>query len=294
MGDLNDTAARTHHAPTPDAMSAAEPFSFGSRNTLAVAALAFAMLVVLVLTFFRGRPSSRRSTVLIVGPSDAGKTAIHTTLAFGHALPTHTSIQANSTVYTAAPAGRTLRLVDIPGHPRLREQFTEHLPDAAGVVFVVDAATVSRNGAAVAEHLHLVLRTLAALPASQRTPPLLIHAHKSDLVQKQQQQSVAIQRVTAVLERELEKRRAAQTGGVGVEGLGEGGEDSTDVDGSGLDCSGGAFRFSEWEGGEVEFTEGWVKILRDDGVVNEKASEKDYGSEDGLESLRGWINALHP
>ncbi|KAG8733409.1 hypothetical protein FRC12_018894, partial [Ceratobasidium sp. 428] len=240
------------------------------------------------LSFIRRRPSSRRSTVLILGPSDAGKTAIHTSLAFGHALPSHTSIQANETLYTT-PTGHALRLVDVPGHPRLREQFTDHLADAAGIVFVVDAATVSRNGSAVAEHLHLVLRALATLPASQQTPPLLIQAHKSDLVQKQQQQqSVAIQRVTAVLERELEKRRAAQTGGVGVEGLGEANEEA---DSNGLDCTGGVFKFSEWEGGEVEFGESWVKVARDDGITNEKISEKDE-SENGLDSIREWIGAL--
>ncbi|KAG9118821.1 hypothetical protein FRC07_006478 [Ceratobasidium sp. 392] len=290
MDDLNSSTTSNHHRPTPDAMSVTEPFSFGSRNTLAAAALVFALLVVLVLTFVRRRPSSRRSTVLVLGPSDAGKTAIHTSLAFGHALPSHTSIQANSTLYTT-PTGRTLQIVDVPGHPRLREQFTDHLADTAGIVFVVDAATVSRNGAAVAEHLHLVLRALAALPASQQTPPLLIHAHKSDLIpkQQQQQQSVAIQRVTAVLERELEKRRAAQTGGVGVEGLGEANEDA---DGNGLDCSGGVFKFSEWEGGSVEFGEGWVKVVREDGIANEKISEKEDASENGLESLREWIGAL--
>ncbi|KAG9093333.1 hypothetical protein FRC06_011563 [Ceratobasidium sp. 370] len=284
MNDSNGNTAPNHHVPTPDAMSAADPFPFGSRSTLTAAALAFALLVVFALTLLRRRPSSRRSTVLILGPSDAGKTAIHTSLAFGHALPSHTSIQTNETLYKTSP-GRTLRLVDVPGHPRLREQFADHLGDAAGVVFVVDTATVSRNGPAVAEHLHLILRALSAIPASQQAPPLLIHAHKSDLVQKQQQ-SVAIQRVTAVLERELEKRRVAHAGGVGVEGLGEAGED---VDVSGLDCSGGVFKFSEWEGGNVEFGEGWVKVVKDDGILNEKVSET---GDDGLASLREWINAL--
>jgi signal recognition particle receptor subunit beta len=138
-------------------------------------------------------------------------------------------------------------------------------------------------------HLHQVLRALSALPASQPTPPLLIHAHKSDLVQKQQQQSAATQRVTAVLERELEKRRATQTAGVGVEGLGEAGEEG---DATGLDCSGGAFKFSEWEGGEVSFGEGWVKVVRDDGIVNEKVSEKEEENEDGLSPLREWLDTL--
>jgi signal recognition particle receptor subunit beta len=103
-----------------------------------------------VLSFTRRRPSSKRTSVLILGPTDAGKTALYSSLAFGQALPTHTSIQSNSTLYTTSH-GRTLRLVDIPGHPRLRDQFTDHLEDTAAVIFVVDSASVARNGAAVAE-----------------------------------------------------------------------------------------------------------------------------------------------
>lgn len=134
------------------------------------------------------------------------------------------------------------------------------------------------------------MRALSTLPDSQPVPQLLIHAHKSDLVQKQQQQNVATQRVTAVLERELEKRRAAQAGGVGVEGLGEGETGTEDNDVSGLECTGGTFKFSQWQGGEVVFGEGWVKVARDDGISNEKFDEKE--TQDGLESIREWLEAL--
>jgi signal recognition particle receptor subunit beta len=43
--------------------------------------------------------------------------------------------------------------VDVPGHPRIREQFREHLADAKAIVFVVDASNVSRNGPIVAEYV---------------------------------------------------------------------------------------------------------------------------------------------
>lgn len=72
-------------------------------------------------------------------------------LAYNHTLPTHTSLQTNSSVISLTPPQKTLRVVDIPGHPRVRDQFQEQLPDAKAVAFVVDASTVSRNGAAVAE-----------------------------------------------------------------------------------------------------------------------------------------------
>jgi hypothetical protein len=47
MNDGNEGATPNHHVPTPDAMSVAQPFAFGSRNSLAVAALVFALLVTL-------------------------------------------------------------------------------------------------------------------------------------------------------------------------------------------------------------------------------------------------------
>jgi signal recognition particle receptor subunit beta len=46
---------------------------------------------------------------------------------------------------------KTIRVVDVPGHPRVRDQFREHLDDAKAIVFVVDSSTISRNGPAVAE-----------------------------------------------------------------------------------------------------------------------------------------------
>lgn len=64
---------------------------------------------------------------------------------------------------------------------------------------------------------------------------------------------MAVDRVQTILERELEKRRESQSGGVGVEGLGEEGE-KTDM--GGLDCGekeGSAFKFDEWEGGDIPF-----------------------------------------
>lgn len=46
---------------------------------------------------------------------------------------------------------RLIKLVDIPGHSRLGHSFNENLNDAKAIVFVVDATTIARNGAAVAE-----------------------------------------------------------------------------------------------------------------------------------------------
>jgi len=60
-------------------------------------------------------------------------------------------LQTNSSTLALPERKKTIRVVDIPGHPRIRDQFQEYLDDAKAVVFVVDASTISRNGAAVAE-----------------------------------------------------------------------------------------------------------------------------------------------
>ena len=91
-----------------------------------------------------------------------------------------------------------------------------------------------------------------------------------------------------ILERELEKRRVAQTGGVGVEGLGEEGE-TTEL--GGLECGSdsASFKFDDWEGGDVVFlgTSARPGKSEKSGELNEKGS-----GEDGLSSLEEWLEEL--
>ena len=114
----------------------------------------------------------------------------------------------------------------------------------------------------------------------------MILAHKSDLLKagssSTSNSDLAINRVKSILERELEKRRSSQSGGVSVEGLGEEGER---FDMGGLECSGpsgGVFKFDEWEGGQVEFIGSFVKVAED---------EKSGGS-GGLDAFRAWVEEL--
>lgn len=143
--------------------------------------------------------------------------------------------------------------------------------------------------------MHYVLDAITSLPPSQRLPPLLIIAHKADLLSSSSAQSpaertaLAISRVRTVLERELEKRRSAAAGGVGVEGLGAEGE-GTEL--GGLDCRtpGGSFRFAEWEGGEVEFIGTWAKVSS--GLAEKTNAEKVVNGADGLDGFRIWLDEL--
>ena len=122
-----------------------------------------------VWALFNRTASKRGGDLLLVGPPDAGKTAIlsqvrtiynecgspyestfFSKLAFKQTLPTQTSMQ-NSTAAVTLSDKKSFNVIDIPGHPRLRGQFEEHLATAKVVAFVVDASTISRNGPGSAE-----------------------------------------------------------------------------------------------------------------------------------------------
>ncbi|KAF8643799.1 hypothetical protein AX16_008817 [Volvariella volvacea WC 439] len=259
---------------------------FMTPQSLLLASLGFAVVLVAILVLLSKRKAAKQGkSLLLLGPSDSGKTAILSTLAYGQTLSTHSSLQVNSSLITLSEGQKSISVVDVPGHPRLRDHFREHINDAKVVAFVVDANLISRNGAVVAEHLHLVLHSLSSLPPSQKPPTLVVVAHKSDLMRvpagTTSPTSVAINRVRSVLERELEKRRASHAGGVGVEGLGEEGE--TEM--GGLECtnSEGVFRFEDWEGGEVSFVGTHVH-------VGEKAPPTDdEKAVDGLQELKDWL-----
>jgi signal recognition particle receptor subunit beta len=137
--------------------------------------------------------------------------------------------------------------------------------------------------------LHNIFHALTSLPPSQNIPPVLILAHKADLLKSSggpsAAASTAVTRVKTILERELEKRRTSQSGGVGIEGLGEDG-DRTEL--GGLDTTGtGAFKFDEWEGGDVSFVGTFVTIGKGADVQDEKQEVSD-----GISPLISWLEGL--
>ncbi|KXN80979.1 Signal recognition particle receptor subunit beta [Leucoagaricus sp. SymC.cos] len=270
---------------TPEILSAGSAFT---PQSLLLGSFAVAIIVLanLVAFFFNKRRLRLSGTdLLLLGAPDAGKTSLMTALVYGQNIPTHTSMQTNSSVYAPSP-NKTFRVIDVPGHPRIRNQFQEHLLNAKTIAFVVDASTISRNGAVVAEHLHTVLHSMTSLPPSQALPALLIIAHKADLLKigasSTPQDSLAINRVKTILERELEKRRASQSGGVAVEGLGQ--EDEKSEMG-GLECGDGTgvFKFDDWEGGEVSFVSAYIRPGKT------SSDDEKSGDDDGLSELRAWL-----
>lgn len=132
---------------------------------------------------------------------------------------------------------------------------------------------------------------MTSIPPSQPAPALAILAHKVDLLRTsastgQSPDQVAVTRVRTVLERELEKRRVSQSGGVGMEGLGEEGEETSEM--GGLECSGpsgGVFKFAEWEGGEVE-------LLGTSVTVGSRFGEEEKSAVHPLTAFVQWLNDL--
>ncbi|KAI0093852.1 P-loop containing nucleoside triphosphate hydrolase protein [Irpex rosettiformis] len=284
MDPIITEEAVNHNVPTPEILSQAKVIS---SQTLLLVSLLLAVLLAVGFFAVRKRSQSKGSSLLLVGPSGGGKTAILSTLVYKRTLRTHSSMQTNMASIALPPSTKSLRIVDVPGHPRIFDQFREYMPDAKAVAFVVDASTISRNGAVVAEHLHRVLHVLISLPPSQSPPAFAIVAHKCDALKASASataEQLAINRVRTVLERELDKRRTSHAGGVGVESLGGEGDEGTDL--GGLECTGnGEFRFAEWEGGEVSFFGTSV-------AVGKAVPAEDEKGKDGLAPFREWLLEL--
>lgn len=77
------------------------------------------------------------------------------------------------------PSGKAkaVHIVDIPGHPRLRNVFDIYAPSARGVVFLVDSVDFMPKKAEVAEQLYDVLTHPVI---AGRRIPLLVACNKAD------------------------------------------------------------------------------------------------------------------
>lgn len=66
---------------------------------------------------------------------------------------TFTSIAENIGEYVNEDNGATLRVLDIPGHERLRGRFfDQYKTTAKGIIFVIDSVTVQKDIRDVAEY----------------------------------------------------------------------------------------------------------------------------------------------
>jgi signal recognition particle receptor subunit beta len=172
--------------------------------------------VCLVLVFglwmrLRGAAGGRgRRDLLLCGPSGGGKTTVFQRLTVGFSSPTHTSVAVN--VGAGTGAASKFRVVDCPGHPRLRDAITPYLPQAKviAVVFDATAAADEQQGApAVATLLHGFMSSKATEGAQ-----IVIACNK-----REDPASYSASAVRRMVEREMTRILSKAATGLGTMGL---------------------------------------------------------------------------
>ncbi|KAK9890655.1 hypothetical protein WA026_012013 [Henosepilachna vigintioctopunctata] len=128
--------------------------SYNYFREISIAFLVILLTIVFFLIYKRGK-SSRRG-IILVGLCDSGKTLIFSQLIHKKYIQTFTSIKDNVGGFVEGDA--FLKIIDIPGHERLRYKFfDEHKLSARGIVFVIDSLTFVQDLKDAAEFLYNIL-----------------------------------------------------------------------------------------------------------------------------------------
>ncbi|XP_043466657.1 signal recognition particle receptor subunit beta [Leptopilina heterotoma] len=135
----------------------------------------FCVILTLVLVTLWRRRKSAGNSILITGLSDAGKTILFSRLLNSKFISTYTSVKENTgNIYIN---NHSLRIVDIPGHERLRyKYFDKYKSSARALVYVIDAVTLQKDIRDVAEFLYSLLSIISI----QRHIPILVLCNKQD------------------------------------------------------------------------------------------------------------------
>ncbi|KAF2805612.1 P-loop containing nucleoside triphosphate hydrolase protein [Mytilinidion resinicola] len=275
-------------------------------GTLALALLVVITLPILLHAYiYRRRAPDSLPTFLLIGPSSAGKTSLLTLLSHGTPSATHTSSTPTAASLalpiTTTPASsryrsnndpsadraRKFRLLDTPGHGKLRHYALSTLaktgPGGAlkGIIFVLDAAALGEDaGAAEAgEYLHDILLLLQKRHTGNKTSkgptaiPVLVAANKMDLFTALPESLVKIRLEKAVEEVRKTRGRALKDSGIELsagdgeeeerEGLADGYEgafnfkmlEDSDIE---VKVAGGSVKGDKGEGADVQEWWGWV------------------------------------
>ncbi|CAG8522785.1 5510_t:CDS:2 [Paraglomus occultum] len=178
--------------------------------TVALFAVVAVILAIAIQQLYKKK--SAYNTYLFLGLSGSGKTALYAKLRYDQAVETHTSMKENEAyvrlfitlIDETEPLLKTpVHIVDIPGHEKLRFKFTEFIPIARGVVFLIDSATIGRSVRPVAEYLYDILANKHVI---KRKIPVLIACNKKDLLT-----SLPHEKIQVLLEDEIDQLRITRT-----------------------------------------------------------------------------------
>lgn len=156
---------------------------------LVAAVLGFIVMAIILL--LRRRSLGRRDFIL-TGLSESGKSAIFMQMMYKKFPDTFTSITENVGEYRSGHMSG--RLVDIPGHYRVRDKcFDQYKRTAKGLIFVVDSVTVQKDVRDVADALYSVLSD-----PTIESCPFLVLCNKQDL-----STAKGAQVIKSILEKEM-------------------------------------------------------------------------------------------
>ncbi|CAA2982842.1 signal recognition particle receptor subunit beta-like [Olea europaea subsp. europaea] len=177
----------------------------------AIGVVVFTAFLFIIIRLFKRKSSN---TIALTGLSGSGKTVLFRQLRDGSSHQgIVTSIEPNEGTFvlhsqtTKKDKLRPVHLVDVPGHSRLRPKQDDFLPQAAAIVFVVDAVEVLPNCRAASEYILSVPYDILtkANVVKEKIPLLLlcnkvdkVTAHKKDFIRKR-------------LEKETDKLRISRT-----------------------------------------------------------------------------------
>ncbi|KAK6116525.1 hypothetical protein DH2020_049730 [Rehmannia glutinosa] len=174
---------------------------------VAIAVVLSTIFLFLIIRLFKRKSSN---TIVLTGLSGSGKTVLFYQLRDGSShLGTVTSMEPNEGTFvlhselTKTGKVKPVHIVDVPGHSRLRPKLDEFLPQAAGIVFVVDAVEFLPNVRAASEYLYDLLTKASVV---KKKIPLLLLCNKVDKVTAHTKDFIRKQ-----LEKEIDKLRASRT-----------------------------------------------------------------------------------
>ncbi|ODM86827.1 Signal recognition particle receptor subunit beta [Orchesella cincta] len=124
------------------------------------------------------RRKTKGRTVLLVGPTDVGKSSMFSQIVGGKNIQTVTSVTPNEGEYIPLNGKAALSIKDLPGHERVRIKFwDESKAGSRGIVCVVDA---SGGNKAIRESAEIIYTVLTDPAVTSVRPNILIFANKQD------------------------------------------------------------------------------------------------------------------
>lgn len=177
-----------------------------SNIILLLSTAVLALLIVAAFSFYHAGAISiplapAQPSVLLVGPSIAGKTALFRSIVHQKTEgATYVSQRANIGQYTLA-GGKKIKVVDVPGHPKLFGGFKSYRPQA--IVFMLDSSSLSKSIASVTRCLVEIL----TFARTQNVQEVVVIGNKSDYFT-----ALSSQKIVDLLEAEVEQIRASKHG----------------------------------------------------------------------------------